>query len=197
MPKEEAQEPNCSVVERISQFYDDKWTAPAVEGEDEEYLDNVFKAPYRNNPAHFEFSEELGINLDPRLNIPSTPATTSTPKPPRPPVQDTPPSRTLPKMKSTKSFLNVFQPQVKLLHPKRPLINPRFMLSALKGVTHRFVLVLECEHRRDAPKDIFSNAPPRFSVGGLRASKDPRTVPLDQLIRISNKSPEVQLPAGR
>jgi hypothetical protein len=94
----------------------------------------------------------------------------------------------------TKSFL--FAGEAKLLDPKRNLINPRFMLASLKGVTHRFVLVLESEMRETAKREIKVLAPPRFTVGGPRASKDPRTVYLNQLIGVSNTLPEIQLPAG-
>jgi hypothetical protein len=48
---------------------------------------------------------------------------------------------------------------------KRSLINPKFILTVLKGITHRFVLVLECEHRRTSAQDL-SYYPPRFTVGG-------------------------------
>ena len=47
---------------------------------------------------------------------------------------------------------------------KRSLINPKFILTVLKGITHRFVLVLECERRRDVVDLPF--IPPRFTVGG-------------------------------
>jgi hypothetical protein len=93
-----------------------------------------------------------------------------------------------------KSFL--FSTESKLLDPKRNLINPRFMLASLKGVTHRFVLVLESEMKETAKREIKVLAPPRFTVGGPRASKDPRTVNLNQLIGVSNSLPEIQLPAG-
>eukprot|EP00981_Chlorochromonas_danica_P011190 scaffold3799_cov168-Ochromonas_danica.AAC.3 len=191
LPPEEAQEPSCTPVERISEFYDNQWTAPAVVGEDEEYLDNVFNAPYRNRPGHYEFSEELNINLDPSLKPPMSPVKDDPPE-----FASSPPPSALKHIKSTKSFLNVFQPQAKLLNPQRKMLNPRMMLSALQSVRHRFVLVLESEHLRSASSDIHRVAPARFTVGGPRASKDPRTLPLSQLVAVSQRKPEVQLPSG-
>eukprot|EP01040_Poterioochromonas_malhamensis_P004390 gene4390-4706_t len=94
----------------------------------------------------------------------------------------------------TKSFL--FSAESKLLDPKRNLINPRFMLASLKGITHRFVLVMESEFRETSKREIRLLAPPRFTVGGPRASKDPRTVNINQLIGVTNTLPEIQLPAG-
>ena len=44
---------------------------------------------------------------------------------------------------------------------------------------------------------IAFKAPGKFVVGGNHANKDPRTVPLDQLIGITNESPGVQLPSGK
>jgi hypothetical protein len=104
-------------------------------------------------------------------------------------------TRSMGRLKSTMSMLNMTG-AIKFLNVKRVLINPRFMLAALKGITHRFVLVLESENRINAPRDIQDLAPLRFTVGGSRASKDPRMVRFDQLIGISNKNPEVQLPPG-
>lgn len=270
-PREELDDSGIPVIDRISQFYDEGWTAPAVAGEDEDYLKNIFTAPYQDNPAHFEFSEELEINLDPnsykaprvqsietvsaaplthkaskidinvsdvviphvmevkeltleeykamresrRLSTSEMSAVTTTTittemieakKTEKFETQSAisedqsqmrrMPLRTSSILKSTRSIQSAYNPSTKLLDPKRILINPRFMLSALRGVTHRFVIVMECENRINAPKDIQDAAPPRFSVGGPRASKDPKTVPLNQLIGISNKKPEVKLPAG-
>lgn len=57
VPKEELLEDDSPVGERISQFYEDEWIAPAVDGEDVDYLANLFLAPHRNNPNNVEFSE--------------------------------------------------------------------------------------------------------------------------------------------
>lgn len=287
LPKEEQEDPNQSIVDRISQFYDGSWSAPPVAGEDEEYIRRIFTAPYENHPDHFEFSEELGIRFDKKakseppatfraemqarapvvplvkpnlqrlqsmqirtedladvkeisiphfksdkhitevhdvelsvikeLVIPDRKTVTSissttlkeekkleevslkkeaAPSVSAVPTPQLPPStRSMARLKSTMSMLNM-SAAVKLLNGKRILINPRFMLASLKGITHRFVLVLESENRISAPRNVQDDAPLRFTVGGSRASKDPRTVTTNQLIGISNKNPEVQLPAG-
>jgi hypothetical protein len=94
------------------------------------------------------------------------------------------------------------------VNPRRSLINPKFILTVLKGVTHRFLLSMESETRlvdkkakspRGGPVDQspVTKFPPRFSVGGPRASKDPRTTPIDDLIEITSAKPEIQLPPGK
>jgi hypothetical protein len=177
VPKEELNDENIKIIDKISQFCDESWMAPAVEGEDEDYLNNIFLAPNRNHPEHFEFMNDYAINLDPssRLSINSDI--------PKTPLND--PSQ------RPKSAL-----QGKVLDPKRILINPRFMTNSLKTVTYRFVLVLECEYRVNAPNHINLVAPNRFSVSEPTASKDPRSVRLNQLIGVSNKNPETQFPSG-
>eukprot|EP01034_Spumella_vulgaris_P032681 gene32681-40330_t len=59
---EEMSDEGISVVDRICQFYDDKWTAPAVDGEDEDYLESVFSAPFSVNPL-CEEGYEIGHNM--------------------------------------------------------------------------------------------------------------------------------------
>jgi hypothetical protein len=94
-----------------------------------------------------------------------------------------------------------------VMNPRRSLINPKFILTVLKGVTHRFLLAMESETRlvdkkgkspRSALKDEspVTKFPPRFTVGGPRASKDPRSTPIDELIEITSAKPEIQLPPG-
>jgi hypothetical protein len=70
------------------------------------------------------------------------------------------------------------------------------MLDSMKGIKHRFLLLLESEMKSTAPEDIQNLAPPRFAVGGAQARKDPRTVRLDQLVGVSNKIQTLQLPPG-
>eukprot|EP01033_Poteriospumella_lacustris_P007177 gene7177-5168_t len=151
------------------------------------------KAPEIHNPSLSKIKE---LVLPERKDIKddsASPASIPTPPTMTPTLPQ--PTRSLARLKSTMSMLNM-SGAVKHLNVKRILINPRFMLAALKGITHRFVLVLESENRINAPRDIQDAAPLRFTVGGSRASKDPRMVRFDQLIGISNKNPEVQLPAG-
>ena len=251
VPKEELNDDNVSPVQKMAMFYEDNWMAPAVDGEDEEYLSSIFTAPYRNNPDHFEFNEDLGITLDPRLNrsisrdrsgtvnndissstssyyqskVSSTSITTTTTtnnvssvsvvnnfvnnnntafinhvQQAASPVQSIAPYIS----NSDKSNVELVNPRplpsppaiTKYLGSKRILLNPRFMLSCLKSINHRFVLVLECEFHNNASREVQASAPPRFSVGGPRASKDPRTVMLNQLLGISNRNPEIQFPPG-
>ncbi|KAJ1416563.1 hypothetical protein B484DRAFT_154307 [Ochromonadaceae sp. CCMP2298] len=80
------------------------------------------------------------------------------------------------------------------LNPRRSLINPKYILTVVKGVTHRFLLAMESEYRTGS--SVVEKHPPRFTVGGPRASKDPRTTPVDELIAITSNKPEIQLPPG-
>lgn len=199
VPKEELNDDSIPIIDRISQFYDEQWTAPAVEGEDEDYLNNIFLAPHRNHPDHYEFMDDLGVNLDPRSarssrSISESKINANTAEAMKALAND---ANDLEKKHRSSQSTKSPSLQGKLLDPKRILINPRFMMSSLKTITHRFVLVLECEYRVNAPKDVVSVAPPRFSVGGPRASKDPRTVTMTQLIGVSNKNPEIQFPSGK
>ena len=104
------------------------------------------------------------------------------------------------------------------LSPHRALINPKFVLKALRGITHRFLLVLESEYLSEEAAQALdsqaeqagqadakaamkaakarNSAPARFTVGGPRASKDPRTATLAELLPVSNSKPEIQLPPG-
>lgn len=72
-------------------------------------------------------------------------------------------------------------------------LNPQFVSSVLTTITHRFVLILECESRNPDPR----NDPPRFSVGGPRASQDPRFTPIKQLLDVSTHARDIQVPAGK
>ena len=99
------------------------------------------------------------------------------------------------------------------LNPRRSLINPKFILTVLKGVTHRFLLSMESEtyvpegarspSKQNSGSGTTSGGspvtrfPPRFTVGGPRASKDPRSTPIDELIEITSAKPEIQLPPGK
>mmetsp|Transcript_23543 Transcript_23543/g.21418 ORF Transcript_23543/g.21418 Transcript_23543/m.21418 type:complete len:1061 (-) Transcript_23543:928-4110(-) len=79
----------------------------------------------------------------------------------------------------------------------RVYINPQFVSAALTGITHRFVLVLECETRHYGdPNKQTKFTPPRFSVGGPRANQDPRVVAVQQLLCITTNTNEIQIPSG-
>ena len=84
--------------------------------------------------------------------------------------------------------------------PEGVFISPQLVSQALSGITHRFVLILECEtrHYDEAANQAGRYAPPRFCVGGPRANQDPRIVPVRQLIGIThlNRS-DIQIPPGK
>jgi len=126
------------------------------------------------------------------------PGAVAVPQLPAPPIMNAP---------STDSMSVSSNEPVLVLNPRRSLINPKFILTVLKGVTHRFLLSMESETRlvdvkgktpRSALKDEspVTKFPPRFSVGGPRASKDPRSTPIEELIEITSAKPEIQLPPG-
>lgn len=82
--------------------------------------------------------------------------------------------------------------------PEGIFINPQFVSMALSGITHRFVLILECEARHfDDPSKQSKFVPPRFAVGGPRANQDPRIVPVRDLLGISANKQEIQIPSGQ
>ena len=69
---------------------------------------------------------------------------------------------------------------------------PSFVSLALAGITHRFILILECESRSpDGPTSI---SHPRFCVGGQRATLDPRNVSITDLLPLAQS--KVDLPPG-
>ena len=82
--------------------------------------------------------------------------------------------------------------------PEGAFISPQVVSQALSGITHRFVLILECETRHyDEANSQGRYAPPRFCVGGPRANQDPRIVPVKQLIGITNANRnDIQIPPG-
>ena len=69
---------------------------------------------------------------------------------------------------------------------------PSFVSLALSGITHRFILVLECESRQYEGEVAVSH--PRFCVGGPRATLDPRNVSITDLLPLG--ASKVDLPAG-
>ena len=69
---------------------------------------------------------------------------------------------------------------------------PSFVSLALSGITHRFILVLECESRLNGELNSISH--PRFCVGGQRATLDPRNVAITELMPLA--SSKVDLPPG-
>jgi hypothetical protein len=72
------------------------------------------------------------------------------------------------------------------------IFTPSFVSVALSGVTHRFILVLECESRQYEGEVAVSH--PRFCVGGPCATLDPRNVSITDLLPLN--ASKVDLPAG-
>eukprot|EP00596_Hydrurales_sp_CCMP1899_P005218 CAMPEP_0119052392 /NCGR_PEP_ID=MMETSP1177-20130426/73707_1 /TAXON_ID=2985 /ORGANISM="Ochromonas sp, Strain CCMP1899" /LENGTH=720 /DNA_ID=CAMNT_0007031945 /DNA_START=118 /DNA_END=2280 /DNA_ORIENTATION=+ len=69
---------------------------------------------------------------------------------------------------------------------------PSFVSLALSGLTHRFILVLECESRQYEGEAAISH--PRFCVGGPRATLDPRNVAITDLLPLGGC--RIDLPPG-
>lgn len=85
---------------------------------------------------------------------------------------------------------------IKFCSENKNCLTPSFVSAALTGITHRFVLVLECETRLD-PADAEKNAgkvPPRFAIGGPRATIDPRSAKIEELLPLAKH--KLELPAG-
>jgi len=64
----------------------------------------------------------------------------------------------------------------------------------LKGLSCRFILVMESEYRGVEPSTV--NLPPRFTIGGSKASLDPKMTKLSDLVEISSQKPLKTLPVG-
>jgi hypothetical protein len=76
-------------------------------------------------------------------------------------------------------------------------LTPGFVSTALEGITHRFLLVLECETRMYSEGQQPSKhaiVPPRFAIGGPRATIDPRVAKVEELMPLAKY--KLQLPDG-
>jgi hypothetical protein len=71
-------------------------------------------------------------------------------------------------------------------------VTPSFVSVALSGLTHRLILVLECESRQYEGEVAESH--PRFCVGGRCGTLDPRNVSITDLLPLG--ASKVDLPAG-
>ncbi len=71
-------------------------------------------------------------------------------------------------------------------------INPHYFSAILDGISHRFIIVLECECIQG--NEDFS--PPRFSVGAINATRDPRMAQFKQLLEVGVRSANLQIPPG-
>ena len=84
---------------------------------------------------------------------------------------------------------------IKYVSENKNCLTPSFISAALSGITHRFVLVLECETRTDplnADKNV--KVPPRFAIGGPRATIDPRNARIEELLPLIKH--RLELPNG-
>lgn len=312
VPKEELNDAHIPPSEKLALYYDERWTAPKVPGEDDAYLQLVFSALTMNNPQSVEFTELVPpanttvrnefkaekakessdameetfettgadgsysagerkaanskkqtaevsgfqevanvTTADGRTMVTQTSSMSKSTKQQSSSTSSsttrtvttsagTMPGLTPPALSPTGSVSSrltapsAVSPTPKLMappsllgststdsgsgaepvivNPRRSLINPKFILTVLKGVTHRFLLAMESETRLPekkgkSPRGSGSSAsmredtpvtkfPPRFTVGGPRASKDPRSTPIDELIEITSAKPEIQLPPG-
>eukprot|EP01039_Chlorochromonas_danica_P021668 gene21668-26772_t len=68
--------------------------------------------------------------------------------------------------------------------------NPHYFSAILDGITHRFILVMESE----AAKGHNGYVPPRFTVGGMNGTRDPRLSTLKQLMEVGVKKSALQIP---
>ncbi len=75
---------------------------------------------------------------------------------------------------------------------KQSFINPHYFSAILDGIGHRFVLIVECECLQG--NEDYS--PPRFSVGAINATRDPRVSQFKQLTEVGVRSPNLIIPSG-
>ncbi len=71
--------------------------------------------------------------------------------------------------------------------------NPHYFSAILDGITHRFILVMESE----AAKGHNGYVPPRFTVGGMNGTRDPRLSTLKQLMEVGVKKSALQIPPSK
>jgi hypothetical protein len=87
---------------------------------------------------------------------------------------------------------------IKFSSENKNALTPGFVSQALEGITHRFLLVLECETRMysegQQPNTKHPIVPPRFAIGGPRATIDPRVAKVEELMPLAKY--KLQLPDG-
>ncbi len=71
-------------------------------------------------------------------------------------------------------------------------MNPHYFAAILENIPHRFILIQECESRDNDDEDI-----PRFSVGAINATKDPRYANLRQLLAVGVTTTALEIPPGK
>lgn len=73
--------------------------------------------------------------------------------------------------------------------------NPHFFSAILDGIDHRFILIQESETVQGAPADTVGA--PRFSVGALNATRDPRFVGNGELMEVGVSNSALNIPKGK
>lgn len=68
--------------------------------------------------------------------------------------------------------------------------NPHYFSAILDGINHRFILVMESETLSGQP----GYCPPRFTVGGMNGTRDPRLSTIKQLMEVGVKKSALQIP---
>lgn len=71
--------------------------------------------------------------------------------------------------------------------------NPHFFSAILDGIPHRFVLVMESE----SLKSHTGFSPPRFTVGGVNGTKDPRLTSLKHLMEVGVNRTPIKIPPSK
>lgn len=72
--------------------------------------------------------------------------------------------------------------------------NPYLFDAILDGIVHRFVLVQECEAVNISEGGF---TPPRFSVGAVNATRDPRYSSIRQLMEVGVSDSALQIPPSK
>jgi hypothetical protein len=70
--------------------------------------------------------------------------------------------------------------------------NPHYFSAILDGINHRFVLVVESESLIKGTRQ----APPRFGLGAINGTKDPRIVPMKNLLELTVTDNLIEIPPG-
>ncbi len=72
-------------------------------------------------------------------------------------------------------------------------VNPYLFDAVLDGISHRFILVQECE----SVDGVEGFSPPRFSVGAVNATRDPRYSAIKQLMEVGATDSSLQVPPSK
>jgi hypothetical protein len=72
--------------------------------------------------------------------------------------------------------------------------NPHFFSAILDGIDHRFILIQESESVLGATGALVGA--PRFSVGAINATRDPRFVGNGELVEVGVTNTALNIPQG-